>query len=567
MQVPRLRSEEALVLELLDKDDVLVHPGYFFDFAREAFIVVSLLVDPAVFDRGDRAGAGARWRRPPRDAPPERHQRAAVRDCLVDTAGASASSPTCRMFARWLQEAGQSIVQILPINEMPPIETSPYSAMTAMALDPIYITMADVAGLRRLGAELRARRRRAGGDRSACGSRRASSTPSVRRLKERWLRRAFDRFLELEVSRGSPRAMRFDAFVAAQSWWLDEYALFRSMHAHARRARRGPSGRSRWRAPMRPAAARRARRAALEITYRSYLQWIAAEQWAEAKRLAWPVRVFGDLPFMISADSPDVWARQNEFRFDATIGVPPDAFSETGQDWGLPPWRADVMARMDFAWMRSRARRYGDLYDGYPHRSPRRPLSHVRPADRQDRRRVLRARRRTGADSRWARRWSGSSCAAPSQPSPEVIAEDLGSIPPFVRESMARLDLPGLKVLRWERHWDRDGQPPIDPATFPERSVATTGTHDIEPLAATPEGATEEQRAAIVQSLLSAGSCLTLIPLQDVFGWTDRINTPAVVDEINWTWRLPWPVDRWLNPGEPWRAPTQLKAWTRAAGR
>ena len=47
------------------------------------------------------------------------------------------------MFARWLQEAGQSIVQILPINEMPPIETSPYSAMTAMALDPIYITMAE----------------------------------------------------------------------------------------------------------------------------------------------------------------------------------------------------------------------------------------------------------------------------------------------------------------------------------------------------------------------------------------------------------------------------------------
>ena len=52
MQVPQLRSEEALVLELLDKDDVLVHPGYFFDFEREAFLIVSLLVDPALFDRG-----------------------------------------------------------------------------------------------------------------------------------------------------------------------------------------------------------------------------------------------------------------------------------------------------------------------------------------------------------------------------------------------------------------------------------------------------------------------------------------------------------------------------------
>src|SRR6185436_6911323 len=51
IQVPQLRGEEALVLQLLDRDDVLLHPGYFFDFEREAFVIVSLLVDPAVFDR------------------------------------------------------------------------------------------------------------------------------------------------------------------------------------------------------------------------------------------------------------------------------------------------------------------------------------------------------------------------------------------------------------------------------------------------------------------------------------------------------------------------------------
>jgi aspartate/methionine/tyrosine aminotransferase len=51
VQVPLVRSEEALVLDLLDKDGILVHPGYFFDFPREAFIVVSLLVEPALFDQ------------------------------------------------------------------------------------------------------------------------------------------------------------------------------------------------------------------------------------------------------------------------------------------------------------------------------------------------------------------------------------------------------------------------------------------------------------------------------------------------------------------------------------
>jgi 4-alpha-glucanotransferase len=466
------------------------------------------------------------------------------------------------LFARWIQEAGQSLVQILPINEMPPIETSPYSAMTAMALDPIYITMTKVPDFAGIGAELALdgaelaeiqRLRQGAGIEYA----------SIRRLKEKWLRRAFDRFLKLEVARGSPRAVRFDAFAATESWWLDDYALFRSIHAmHEERPW------TEWPAPLAGAEAAAIGEArvslGLEMKYRAYVQWIAAEQWAEAKRLSWPVRVFGDLPFMISADSPDVWARQNEFRFDATVGVPPDAFSETGQDWGLPPWRADVMASNGFAWMRARARRYAALYDGFR-------IDHlvglyrtyVRPIDKS----VDSFFEPAAEPAQIVLGETLIGIVAGADPRPEVIAEDLGSVPPFVRESMARLDLPGLRVLRWERHWDLADTPPIDPSEFPERSVATTGTHDIEPLAATEEGRSEEQRSAIVQSLLSAGSYLTLIPLQDVFGWTDRINTPAVVDRVNWTWRVKWPVDRWLNPEEPMQRADELKAWTRAAGR
>ena len=267
---------------------------------------------------------------------------------------------------------------------------------------------------------------------------------------------------------------------------------------------------------------------------------------------------------MNSADSPDVWARQREFRFDATIGVPPDAFSETGQDWGLPPWRWDVMAATDFAWMRSRARRYAALYDGFRidhlvglYRMYIRPIDKAVAAffEPSDEARQLRL-----GETMVGVLGSGT-------PSPMLIAEDLGLIPDFVRESMARLDLPGLKVLRWERSWNLAGHPAIDPKEFAECSVATTGTHDIEPLAATAEGATDEQRAVTLQSLLSAGSRLTLIPLQDVFGWTERINTPAVVDEINWTWRLPWPVDTWLGDARTVEPADRLRAWTRAADR
>ncbi|HEX8029130.1 MAG TPA: 4-alpha-glucanotransferase [Vicinamibacterales bacterium] len=466
------------------------------------------------------------------------------------------------VFSRWLQEAGQSVVQILPIHEMPPIETSPYSAMTAMALDPLYISMGKVADFEGLGAELALD----GAEQSEVARLRRSPRieyASIRRLKDRWLRRSFDRFLKLEVARGTPRSARFREFVTAQSWWLEEYALFRALHrVH------GELPWTRWPEPLSraDAGAVDSVRASLrsEITYAEYLQWIAAEQWAEAKRLSWPVKLFGDLPFMISADSPDVWARQHEFRFDATIGVPPDAFSETGQDWGLPPWRADVMARSGFTWMHARGRRYGDLYDGFRidhlvglYRMYVRPIDKSVPAFFDPGEEAMQIN--------LGETLLGILGGAPSRP--DVIAEDLGSIPAFVRESMARLGLPGLKVLRWERHWDVDGHPPIDPVEFTERSVATTGTHDTEPLAATPEGETEEQRVAILQSLLASGSNLTLIPLQDVFGWIDRINTPAVVGEMNWTWRLPWPVDQWLDQEETVARADQLKAWTQERNR
>jgi len=475
-------------------------------------------------------------------------------------------------FAGWAAEAGQSVLQILPINEMPPGEKSPYSAMTAMALDPIYISMADVVDFEALGGETAFG---AGDARILARVRQAPRIryEEVRDLKQRWLRKSFERFLSLEVARGTPRSARLDEFAAAQGWWLDEYALFRALKfQHDERAwTEWPKAL----AAAEPAAVQQARAALhTEITYRKYLQWIACEQWAEAKRLAWPIRILGDLPFMISTDSPDVWARQPEFRFDATIGVPPDEFSETGQDWGLPPWRWEVMAGNDYAWMHARARRYADLFDGFRidhliglYRMYIRPTDQARPPFFEPSNEADQIRLGETLIGILRRDVANAGADADGSAGLDVIAEDLGVIPPFLYESMVRLGLPGMKVLRWERDWDHPDQPSSDPLEFSERSVATTGTHDIEPLAATPEGATEAQRDAILRSLLSASSSLTLIPIQDVFGWPDRINTPAVVDDINWTWRLPWPVDTWIDRENTVARADALREWTRAADR
>jgi 4-alpha-glucanotransferase len=293
-----------------------------------------------------------------------------------------------------------------------------------------------------------------------------------------------------------------------------------------------------------------------EIRYRLYLQWIADEQWRAARDAAGDVAIFGDLPFMVALDSADVWARQGEFRLDVSLGVPPDAFSDTGQDWNLPVYRWDVIERGGFEWLTSRARRNADLFDGYRvdhlvgffrtfFRAPAEEPAQVALGEH-----VLRVFLASGAT---------------------IVAEDLGVVPDFVRAAMARLGVPGCKVFRWERHWHQPDHPFVDPAEYPVRSMATTGTHDTESLVtwwleapdeeraaaaalsivrarlgdeALPSELTPALRAALLEAVYASRSELVIVPVQDAFGWADRINTPAVVDDVNWTWRLPWTVEQ-----------------------
>jgi 4-alpha-glucanotransferase len=496
------------------------------------------------------------------------------------------------VFADWLRSAGQSFVQVLPILEIPDHEASPYSALTAMALDPIYISMAELEDFQALGGIERLTADDCAALNTVQGAEQVQHH-TVRALKGRWLRRAHERFLHDAAGPQSARFARFDAFTQREAWWLDDYALFRALRGiHDHRAW------WEWPEPLArrhvAALARAREELAVEIGYRKYVQWIAAEQWERARQAAAPLRVFGDVPFMIAADSPDVWTQQHEFRFDATVGVPPDAFSETGQDWGLPPWRWDVMARDDFSWMRRRARRSAALFDGFR-------LDHlvglyrtfIRPVDPQPPPFFAPPDEATqlALGERLVNIYLDSGA--------EIIAEDLGTVPEFVRASLRRLDVPGFKVFRWERQWKAPEQPFVDPAEYDEISVATTGTHDTEAMAtwwetlpqddrdrvvslpslqpylmsspsatrSAPARFTQEVDDAIIRALLASRSRFTIFPMQDLFGWHDRINTPATVDEGNWSWRLPWHVDDLETLDAPRERAALLKSWTREAGR
>jgi len=487
----------------------------------------------------------------------------------------------------WLAGAGLRMLQLLPLNEMAPGQQSPYSAISAMAIDPIFISVPRVPEFEALGGEAALPPE----DREALAAvRRAPRIQhqDVRRLKRHALRASFERFLEAEWRRGGDRGRAFQAYVSEQAWWLEDYSLFRALHAREQERpwMEWPEAIQR----REPPAIDRARRELVdEVLFQQYLQWLAGTQWQQAREHAHGVELFGDLPFMVDTDSADVWVRQHQFRLDMSVGAPPDAFSATGQDWGMPVYQWDALAAEDYRWLRERARRNADLFDGYR-------VDHLVGFYRTY------GRLRGGGEGVFT---------PPDEPEQlalgetlldlfrgagaEVIAEDLGIVPDFVRASLARLGIPGYRVFRWERYWKTDGQPFRDPSDYPLLSVAASGTHDTEPVAVWWDAAPESDRHLVgelpsvqrltagadlahrpfdatirdilIEVLFASASDVLSLPVQDAFGWRDRINEPATVNDFNWTYKLPWLVDKLDDEPEARERQEQLRDWSERYGR
>lgn len=489
--------------------------------------------------------------------------------------------------ARWLRRAGLGVLQLLPLNETGRDECSPYSPLSAMALDPQYITLRAVEDFQAIGGEqsLDDDTRR---DLASARQADRLEYPRVRAAKHQALRLAFARFLDADWAPHTPRGQALQRYLTEESWWLDAYALFRAL-----RAANHDQSWTCWPAPLQRGDrdALEAARADLrcDVLFYQYVQWIAEQQWQAARRAVRPATIFGDVPFLVSLDSADVWSRQQEFLLDATAGAPPDAFAKNGQDWGLPPGNWEVMAASGDEWIRQRVRRMGALFDGYR-------IDHlagfyrtyVRPGHGTPYFAPASARDQLAQGERLMRIFLESG--------DRVTFEDLGEVPTFVRASLARLGLAGYRVMRWERHWDQPGQPFLDPTSYPAVSVATTGTHDTDPLAVWWESLAPDERASIaglptvqriaderdalqrpifterlrdilLEAMYAAGSDLLILPVPDVFGWRDRINEPGTVTPGNWTFKLPWPADRLDSEPAALECADRLRAWAEKYGR
>ncbi len=463
-------------------------------------------------------------------------------------------------FVDWLARWRQRVVQLLPINETAVGEASPYNTLSAFAIDPTYISALQVPEIvRSAAAQKLLHSRRVGAHMHRWRQVPERQRRGVYRLKLRLLELGFREFEQLPTS--GDRAAAFSRFQQRNAWWIHDYALFRAL-----KERRRWTSWETWPDALRGRDQQTLQRALAmletRIRFFQYVQWIAAEQWNEVREHARKrgVLLKGDLSFVCGRDSADVWAHQELFDLSSSAGAPPDTFSATGQAWGLPLYNWAALRDSGYAWWRQRARQAGALYDLFR-------IDHV-----------------VGLYRTYAIpvRDGGTAGFVPPQETDQaaqgesvlaaileeagaagVIAEDLGTVPSWVRESLTQLGIPGYKVFRWERH---DGAY-ADPRSYPPLSVATTGTHDTDTLVMWWTALPHEERAAVLRSLdltnaalgtqnselpwtrdlhtrllrrlYEAGSLLTIFPIQDLFGWRERINTPATTDRHNWSYRLP----------------------------
>ncbi len=448
-------------------------------------------------------------------------------------------------FVDWLAAAGQSYWQVLPLSPTG-YGDSPYQGLSAFAGNPMLISPERLLQAGHLSpADL--------DPPPAFSPQRVEFGPVIA-WKNALLKKAFATFREK-----APPEQRsaWEAFCRQEAHWLEDVVLFMAL----KRAHRLAPW-TEWEPDLlarRPAALARRREAlADEIAFETYCQWQFFEQWLALKRYANErgIRIIGDLPIFVAMDSADVWSHPHLFHFDEALrptvvsGVPPDYFSETGQLWGHPLYRWDVLAREGYAWWLERFRMAFTQADVVR-------IDHFRgfynywevPAGSET---AVRGRWRYGPGEDLFHAVTAALGEVP------IIAEDLGDFDAASRAGVdtlkAQFGYPGMKVLQFAFASGPDN--PFLPHNYLPDCVVYTGTHDNDTTVGWyTNTSTESEReyarrysgrdgtdiaGDLIRLAWASVAQTAIVPLQDLLrlGSEARMNRPGTSGPPNWCWRF-----------------------------
>jgi 4-alpha-glucanotransferase len=448
--------------------------------------------------------------------------------------------PAAKAFVDFMVESGQHWWQMLPIGPAGE-ENSPYQSSSAFAGNPLLISperLMERGFLTLQEIEL-----------PPSGGAGKVDYPEASGLKLGWLRKAFDQF-----QKNKKRAWQseLDAFIREESFWLEDFTLFCSIQENE-----GTSDWTRWKKELRtrqPDALIGAQeRFADAIDYHQFVQWQFSLQWKELKAYSTSknVQLIGDLPLFVDHHSADVWAHSRLFKLNTdgnpsvVAGVPADCFSKTGQLWGLPVYRWDVLESQHYRWWIERLRMAFRRFDVNR-------LDHfigfVRTYE-------VSAQAKTALNGKYQ---PGGGAAFFNNvretlgPLP-FIADDLGDTTREVVALLNQFEIPGNRVLQFE--FGSDLQSNSQPAAqHPLKTVVYTGTHDNDTTAGWYDKLPGWQRQslekklgtngqqivwAMIRAALASPADTAILLAQDILGLGTeaRMNLPGTA-KGNWNWRL-----------------------------
>ena len=468
---------------------------------------------------------------------------------LPGSFGSGDLGPEAFRFADFLEAAGQSVWQILPIVPVG-FGYSPYASPSTFAGNADFISPELLIDYGLLSsADL------------ADGPDFPVENIDFERTipyKKKLLRTAYVAF---KSDSGREDRADLQTFCDRHESWLDEYALFEALKA----AHDGLEWTD-WKrgiAALRdPDALRRAHDTyAGEIRMVQFWQFLFDRQWSALKAYcnAKQIRILGDLPIYVAQDSADVWANPHLFCLDETgkatvvSGVPPDYFSETGQRWGNPIYRWDLMRESGYAWWTKRFARILELVDLVR-------LDHFKGFEAYW---EISASEDTAINGRWVTGPGADLFDALTEKLGDlpVIAENLGVITDGVTDLMRRFGFPGMAILQFA--FDDGPGNEFLPHNFAPDLVAYTGTHDNDTFLGwwTNTVSTQDVEKAKsycrsyldmrgcddsempwagIRALMASVARMAVTPMQDVLGLgtEGRMNTPGTVGGKNWGWRM-----------------------------
>lgn len=450
--------------------------------------------------------------------------------------------PWAYRFADFLAQTKQSYWQCLPLNPTD-VEygSSPYHSTSAFACNPLLISpelLIQEGALTETDLEP-----------IPSFSRDRVDFELVLSYKQRLFSLAYDRFKK-EGATGE-----YWSFCSEHASWLDDFALFAALKEEFQ----GKPW-NEWPTTLRDrepeALHRAAERLRERIQEQKFLQHLFFKQWSSLKKYCTSrgIKIIGDVPIYVVYDSADVWMHPNFFNLDhekrpvTVAGVPPDYFSETGQLWGNPVYRWEVLQSTDYEWWVRRIRHNLTLFDVVR-------VDHFRGFMAYW---EVPATETIAVNGQWVEApgmdfFSRLSAVFPHLP---IIAEDLGTITPDVWSTMEHFGIPGMKVLlfAFDEHLPRNAYAPHN---HTKNAVVYPGTHDNNTARAWFEKEAGEQvrerlsryvgrevtaenvhRELIRLAMMSVANT-AILSMQDLLGlgeWA-RMNRPAH-EKGNWQWRL-----------------------------